>query len=103
LQISTSGQDDLAEILQQSSLPGSGSSTSTPNSKSGGHGTNQASAGSPPTAQHQTNMHTHLQGEDQENLNTCISGSENDDGPHQEIEDLVAEAESQLAAEIIAE
>ena len=94
MHISTSGQDDLPEILQNRSLPGTGSSTSTPNSKSGGPGTNQASAGSPPTAQHQTNMHTtHLQGEDQEIFNTCNSGSENDDGPHQEmIEDLLAEA-----------
>ena len=103
MQISTSGHDDLAEILQHRSVPGSGSSTSTPNSKSGGHGTNQASAGSPPTAQHQTPMHTNLQGEDQEIFNTCNSGSENDDGPHQEIEGQEEEAKSQQAVDLIAE
>ncbi len=102
LQISTSGQDDLVEILQHRSLLGSGSSTSTPNSKSGGPGTNQASAGSPPTAHHQTHIHSH-QGEDHEIFNTCNSGSENDESPHLEIEEQDEEAKSQLAAELVPE
>ena len=47
-------------------------------------------------------MHTQHQGEDQEIFNTCNSGSENDDGPHQEILDQEEESKSQQAAETVA-
>ncbi len=68
------GSDEIIETLHRRSIPGSGSSTSTPSND--GSGTNQASAGSPPYVTdpaHQGSV------EDQEIFNTCNSGSDHDD------------------------